>query len=411
VFGSLVTRTALPFTAILVLDASPLDMAFLSVTDLVAGFAAGVLAAPWLDRVRRRPLLLAADLGRAAVLGLIPVAAAGGWLRLEMLYAVALVTGALDTIFAVAQDAYVPALVAGEALVSANARLSASASGAEMLAFATGGWLVQWLGPPHAIAIDAATFLLSAACLAGITTPEQSPVVARESVGLRHEAIAGVAVIARDPLLRAVSLADAATAFAFRVFSAVFLLFVTRELGLAPGVLGLIFATGGLASLGGALVAAHVGRALGSARAVALGIGVLGAALLLVPLARDAAFLGVGLLVAQQLLGDGAATVASVHEVTLRQSRVAPQLRGRANAAKRLLDTIAMLAGALAGGGHRRDARAPLGAGARGHGPARCRARTRLHHGPARGRRVTPPRRRACLPDAPRYPSCRRRFS
>src|SRR5262249_20771245 len=105
-----------------------------------------------------------------------------------------------------------------------------------------------------------------------------------------------------------------------------------------------------LASLGGALVAAPLGRALGSARAVALGVGMLGVALLLVPLARDAALVGVGLLVAQQLLGDGAATVASVHEVTLRQSRVAPAVRGRANAAKRLLDTIAMLAGALAGG-------------------------------------------------------------
>src|SRR5262249_51300686 len=190
----------------------------------------------------------------------------------------------------------------------------------------------------------------SAACLAAITTPEPPPVVAREPARLRHEAIAGLAVIARDPLLRAVSLADAAIAFAFRTFSAVFLLFVTRELGLAPGVLGLIFAIGGLASLGGALVAAPLGRALGSARAVALGVGMLGVALLLVPLARDAALVGVGLLVAQQLLGDGAATVASVHEVTLRQSRVAPAVRGRANAAKRLLDTIAMLAGALAGG-------------------------------------------------------------
>src|SRR5262249_60671640 len=99
VFVSPVTRTALPFPAILVLAASPLDMAFLSVTDLAAGFAAGVLAAPWLDRVRRRPLLLAADLGRAVVLGLIPVAAAGGWLPLEMLYAVARVMGALATIF------------------------------------------------------------------------------------------------------------------------------------------------------------------------------------------------------------------------------------------------------------------------------------------------------------------------
>src|SRR5262249_19522583 len=153
--------------------------------------------------------------------------------------------------------------------------------------------------------------------------------------------------LARDPLLRALSLADASAAFAFRAYSAVFLLFVTRELGCAPGVLGLVFAVGGLASFGGALAAGRAGRALGPTRTVAVGLGLLGTALLLVPLARDAAPAGIALLVAQQLIGDGAYTVATVHEVSLRQARIAPGLLGRANAAKRLLDTTAMLAGAL----------------------------------------------------------------
>jgi hypothetical protein len=129
--GSLVTRTALPFTAILVLDASPLDMALLSVMDLVAG-----------------------------------------WLRLELLYVIALVAGALDTIFEVAQGAYVPTLVAPGALVAANAHLSASASSAEMAAFAAGGWLVQWLGPPvlgraHAAKRVLDTVAMLAGALAG----------------------------------------------------------------------------------------------------------------------------------------------------------------------------------------------------------------------------------------------------
>jgi len=350
VFGSLVTRTALPFTAILVLGASPLDMGLLSVMDLVAGFATSVLAAPWVDRVRRRPLMLAADVARAAVLASIPLAAVQGWLRLELLYVIALVAGALDTIFEVAQGAYVPTLVAPGALVAANSRLSASASSAEVAAFAAGGWLVQWLGPPRAIAIDAVTFLLSAACLTRISRCEPLPAVPREPARTYRDALEGTRVLAADPVLRSTSVADAAAAFGFRTFSAVFLLFCTRDLGLAPGILGLIFATGGMASLGGAVVAAPAGRALGPARAVVAGVGVLGIALLLVPLAREAALLSVALLVAQQLLGDGAATVASVHEVSLRQSRVPPEVLGRAHAAKRVLDTAAMLAGALAGG-------------------------------------------------------------
>src|SRR5262249_50371371 len=95
VFGSLVDRTALPVTAIIVLDASPLDMALLSVADLAASLVTSVLVAPWVDRVRRLGLMLGADLGRAVALGLVPLAAVQGWLRLDLLYAIALVAGAL----------------------------------------------------------------------------------------------------------------------------------------------------------------------------------------------------------------------------------------------------------------------------------------------------------------------------
>jgi hypothetical protein len=172
IFGSLVTRTALPFTAILALDASPIDMALLSVTDLAAGMTTSFAVAPWVDRLRRRPLMLAADLGRAVALGTLPVAAALGLLRLELLYAVAVVAGVLDALFELTQAAYLPTLVRPEALLAANARLSGGASAAEVAAFALGGWLVQWLGPPGAIAVDAATFLVSAGCLAGIAEPE-----------------------------------------------------------------------------------------------------------------------------------------------------------------------------------------------------------------------------------------------
>ncbi len=115
-------------------------------------------------------------------------------------------------------------------------------------------------------------------------------------------------------------------------------------------MLGLVFATGGLASLAGAVVAPAAGRRFGPMRVIAVGLAVTGIALLLVPIARGATLAGAALLLAQQLLGDGAYAVANVHEVSLRQSRVPRDVLGRANAAKRLLDTAAMLAGALVGG-------------------------------------------------------------
>jgi predicted MFS family arabinose efflux permease len=347
VFGSLITRTALPFTAILALDASPIDMALLSIVDLVAGLLTSLVVAPWVDRVRRRPLMIGADLGRAIALGTLPLASWLGLLGLEHVYAVAFVAGVLDAIFELAQTAYVPTLVRPDALVPANARLSGSASAAEVVAFGIGGFLVQWLGPAQAIGVDAATFLLSAACLARIAQREPPPV--GSAAASWHDAWRGAAALARDRQRRPLVLADAAGAFALRVFAAVFL-FVIRELGFAPGVLGLVFATGGLASLGGAVAAPALGRRLGASRAVAAGLAITGIALLLVPLAHAATVGGIALLVAQQLFGDAAFTVASVHEVSVRQARLPPDLLGRANAAKRLLDSAAMLAGAFAGG-------------------------------------------------------------
>ena len=350
VFGSLLTRTALPFAAILALDATPLDMALLTMTDLAASVTTSFVAAPWLDRLRRRPLMLAADLGRAVVLAAVPVAAVMGLLRLELLYAVAFVAGTLDTVFELAQGAYVPTLVPGDRLVPANARLSGSASAAEIVAFGVGGWLVQWLGAPHAIAVDAGTFAVSAWCLARIAHREPCPLEDEPPAAPWRDAARGARALVRDELLRGVVLADAGVAFGFRAFSVVFLLFVTRDLGFTPGVLGLVFATGGLASLAGAALAPGIGRWVGAPRAVAGGVALTGGALLLVPLAGGATASGAILLLAQQLVGDGAYTVASVHEVSLRQARVPPEFLGRANAAKRLLDTAAMGAGALAAG-------------------------------------------------------------
>ena len=168
VFGSLITRIALPFTAILMLDASAFEMSLLVMADLVPSCVVGLPVGVWVDRRRRLPLMIAADVMRAAVLVSIPIAAAFDALTLVQLYAVAFVASALTVLFNVAQISILPALVSREDLLEANSKTSATQSVSEIGAFGIGGWLVQLLSGPGAILIDAVSFLASAVLLRSV---------------------------------------------------------------------------------------------------------------------------------------------------------------------------------------------------------------------------------------------------
>ena len=350
IFGSLVTRTALPFTAILTLDATPLQIAALRVADLVPGFLAGLVAGAWVDRWPRRPILIAADLGRAGLLLLIPAAALADVLNLELLLVVAFATGVLTTFFDVAYQSYLPTLVRREDLVEGNSKLTASASVAEFGAFGLGGWLVQILTGPIAILLDALSFLWSAAFVWRIQTPEPPPAPLGEREPLRREVGEGLRLIARDPLLRPLAATAALLDLSFSVFGAVFLLYTTRTLDLSPGVQGMIFAVGGVSSLLGALVAGRLTARFGIGPTMigALLLGAVGQ--LLIPLAPAVAVVAVAVLVGQQIVGDGAITVKEIAAVSLRQAVAPERVLGRVNGSIRFLGFGAMLVGTLLGG-------------------------------------------------------------
>jgi len=348
IFGSLVTRTALPFTAILVLHATPLQMAALGAADLASQFLVGLPAGLWVDRLRRRPIMIAADLGRAAVLLSVPLAAFLGVLRIEHLYAVAFLAGVLTIFFDVADQSYLPTVVRREQLLAANSTLAASASVSEVAAFGVGGWLVQWLTAPVAILVDAASFVGSALFVGAIGTPEPPPAPTPQR-SLRAEMAEGFRAVWRNPVLRATAGCSMTANLSFRIFSAVFLLYTTRELGVAPGVQGMIFAVGGVSSLVGAVLAGRIARAIGVGPAMIAGVTLMGLSLLLVPLARDAAPVALMFLVAQQF-GDGAFVVYDVTQVSLRQSVTPDRLLGRVNGSIRVAVLGAMLIGVLLGG-------------------------------------------------------------
>src|SRR6476646_10701899 len=183
VFGSLVTRIALPLVAILVLGVGSVEMSILRSLDLVAALVFGLVAGAWVDRLRRR-LLIWADLGRAVLLGSIPVAFVLGVLTFPHLLVVTGLAAVLTVFFDSADNAYLPTVVERERLTDANAALSASGSASEFLAFGLGGVLVQVLSAPVTIAIDAVTFLVSAVLLGSIRTeePPPPPAAAREPV-------------------------------------------------------------------------------------------------------------------------------------------------------------------------------------------------------------------------------------
>jgi Na+/melibiose symporter-like transporter len=349
VFGSLITRTALPWTALLVLHAGPRQMALLALCDLVPGVLLGLAAGAWVDRLRRRPVLVATDLARMALVLSLPLLSALGGLSLPLLAVLALLTGALTTVFEIAYAAYLPTLVTRDALVRANSRLSATASVAEILAFGCAGWLVALFGGPNALLIDAATFLVSAISLAAIRTPEPQPQghAPVETPDLRREIVAGLRFVRAQAVLRPLLLGEAALALSSGLMGALYLLFATRTLGFSPGPLGMVFAIGGATSLGGAALAPRLGTRLGAGRAALAGLLCIGLGSVATALAPARSPLGLGMLVVTQLVSDPGWTIYEIHLTALRQALTPDALLGRvgslfrvANLALRLAATV-----------------------------------------------------------------------
>lgn len=325
-------------------------MGLLAAAELAPKFLVGLLAGVWADRLRRRPLMIAADLGRAVVLASVPLAALLGVLRIEQLYVVALLAGVLTVLFDVAYQAYLPVLVGRAALVEGNSRLTASASVAEFSGFSLGGWLVQWFTAPLAILIDALTFLWSALWVGRIRAPEPPPAPAAERTGLRLELAEGFRAVLSHPVRRALAGCGVTVSLSMRVYGTVILLFCSRELGFSPGVLGTVFAVGGFTSFLGALGAAAAGRRLGLGRAMIAGLFLSGVGSLFNPLAPGATAVGLLFLVLAQVVTDPAHTVFDIHQTSLLQSVTPDHLLGRVNGTIRFLEFAAGLLGTVVGG-------------------------------------------------------------
>lgn len=346
--GSQVTTLALPLVAIIALEASTFQVALLTAATSSAFLLVALQAGALVDRWRLRLVLIRTDVARALVLVSVPVAQLFGVLTLVQLYVVAVLLSVLTVFFDVAYQSYLPALVRADQLVAGNARLAGSASSAQVAGPGLGGVLVAALGAAYTLLLDVLSFVGSAVLLARIRVPDPPVRPRADGSRLRTEIREGLGFVLGHPVLRMVVGCTATANFFGTATAALLVVFLTRELGAGPQVVGLVFALGAVGGLVGAAVAGPLARAVGSARILWLALLVEVPFLFAIPLA----FPGWGvLLVSVSSTATGAAAVVyNVGQVSYRQAVTPDRLLGRMNASTRFIVWGVMPLGALAAG-------------------------------------------------------------
>ncbi|MCY4080415.1 MAG: MFS transporter [Caldilineaceae bacterium] len=361
--GTAITNVALPLAAVLVLGATPTQMGLLAAAGSLPNLLFGLLAGVWVDRVRRKPILIWADIGRSLLLVTIPVAAWLGQLSFLQIWLVTFATGTLTVFFQIAAISVLPALVEKGNLVEANSKLSTSDAVIAIAGPAAAGGLVQLFSAPRAILVDAFSYLLSAIALGGVAEEEPQPASqpdrddAPEAVhGIRAAAVSigrevgeGVFELLRTPLLRALTITSSLGMLAGSISAAVQMLFLVNQLHFTPSIIGIVAACSGLGSLAGAMLAGRAARHLQAGRTLLLGklLWIAGALLLATAdlIGREVAAAGV----AQALVGLGS-TLYFVNQLSLRQAITSVRLLGRVTAARRFVLFGVATVGAFVGG-------------------------------------------------------------
>ncbi len=348
--GSEVTALALPLTAVLVLKAGPAQMGLLRAIESVPALLVALLAGVWVDRVRRRPLLIGANLGRAALLGSIPVAASLGLLRLDVLYIVAFAAGTLAVVFSVAYSAFFPSLVAPEHLVEGNTKLEMSRSVAQIAGTGLGGTLVQLLTAPVAIAVDAFSFVVSALSIAAIRAPETRPAPRGGRRGIQGEIGEGLRVMGGDGLLRALTGSTAVINLFAGIQNTLYVLYAIRTLHLSPALLGLVGAVYSACGLLGVVLGGWVVRRRGVGPTITGAALLIGVSSLLLPAAAGPSSASVALFAGGMgLMGIGDA-VYNINASSLRQAITPRGAQGRVAASMRMVILGGQVVGAFLGG-------------------------------------------------------------
>jgi predicted MFS family arabinose efflux permease len=345
--GSSVSSLALPTLAVLSLHAGPLEVGILAALQKVPFPFVSLVAGVFVDRLPKRAVLIVCDFGRAAVLGAIPIAALFGHLEIGLLYGAALAKGVLTVFFDLAYLSYGPILVGREDLSAANSRLDSNFVVADVVGPGLGGLLVQAVGAAHAVAVDAASFVISVLSLLAIRHEEPaSP--APPGASVRAELAAGLGFVLGNLVLRAQIATIALTVIGVSFLDGVLYPFAYRDLHLTPGELGLALTVGGLAGFPGVWLGPRIARLIGLGPALVLGFAVAPVTMLLFPLAL--VLPAVPVIAGLFAIGTLFAAGADLNQLTLRQTLTPDPYLGRMNSIFRTVVWGAIPLGNFVGG-------------------------------------------------------------
>ena len=349
-FGDQITYLALPIVAVLILKADAAQMGLLTAIGLLPHLLFSLPAGIWLDRVReRRRLMIMADIGRAAGLALVPFAFLANVLSIELLFAIAFAIGALSVVFDTAWNIFFVAVAKRDQYVQASSLLNGSRSMSSVAGPAIGGVLIQVLSAPITLVLDALSFLGSAFFLGRIHATE--PPIDRDPGTVREQLRDGLSFIAHDPIIRGVLLSVATVNLFNYCFAALFILYVTVNLGVEPGILGLALGAGAVGSVAGAVIAGRVGRRLGIGRAYLVGLVLFPAPLILVPLADGLPQVVVlAVLFVMEFLAGMGVMILDVSAGAMLLARTPDRIRGRSAGTFRFVNMGVRPIGAILGG-------------------------------------------------------------
>src|SRR5881296_245765 len=346
-FGNQFTGLALQFLALKTLLASPAQMGLLGAMGTLPFLLIGLLVGVWVDRHRRRPILIAGDLGRGFIVVTIAVFTLLGIVRMEYLYVLGFATGVLTVFFDVSYQAYLPALVPRGQIVEGNSKLEASNTTAQVAGPVLAGFALKAVGYAFAIVADGLTFFFSAGLMARIRAPETVP-AASERRSVATEIREGLRVVFRDRRLWSIAgCTGTANLFSSALF-ALFVLYAVRNLGLDEVGLGIIGGLGSIGGILGAVTANRVARRLGVGRAILLGLLVGSASSFWIVFATPG--VAFAFLTAMGFAGALGTLWYNINQVSLRQALVSLRLQGRLNATMRFLVWGTLPVGSLLGG-------------------------------------------------------------
>ncbi|MDA8236422.1 MAG: MFS transporter [Chloroflexi bacterium] len=360
--GTQVSALAIPFVAIEILQASTFEVALLNVVDFLPFLLIGLPAGVWVDRLRRRPVMIVGDLGRALALATIPLAFLAGALTLVQLYAVGLIVGMLTVFFDVAYQSYLPSLVARDQLQEGNAKLEISRAAAQVIGPGLAGVLIGVLRAPLAVAVDSVSFLGSALFLFLIRRPEPAPAAPNAATGdgatgeprpgMRREMAEGLRYVVGHADLRSIAACTATANLFGNVTGAVLLVYAVRELGMSAESIGLALSIGATGALLGALLSNRLSARLGVGPTIVVSAAIAGPAMLpfaLAPVGTPTPVL-VALAALAGFVGGVSVVVYNVAQVSLRQAVTPTRMQGRMNATMRWFVWGTIPIGAVLGG-------------------------------------------------------------